>query len=285
MIDATERTDPRVLEITDPNDEGQKDTEEKFIGGELIIFVTDMPSGTERVHFAHDKPLEALHNHIRGKSTALRLVAIPFPMEVGDDDTNLDPLDLDITILRGFKSVTEDLTLPGLTHGEFFERFYTHWVTFPIQEVESYGDLTLHRPLTIDAQSCFQGIEFEELEDGMTSNLGERITALVKKHGDAAIKALSTTFGSGSIPPEEMSHTLRWIGRIKDTKTMDARLGLLADNLKSQSPIIRDGAALGLGIMGNPKAISDLREAVENETVNELKKDMQRVLGKLEKRS
>jgi hypothetical protein len=48
------------------------------------------------------------------------------------------------------------------------------------------------------------------------------------------------------------------------------------------SPVIRDGAALGLAALGSREAIPVLRQAVKDERVEGLRKDLEQVLRELE---
>ena len=133
--------------------------------------------------------------------------------------------------------------------------------------------------------SCFAGIRTGELEDGMTGDLGEKIINLVKVHKDLAIHLLAAIIYSKQVPADALSHALRWIGRIKHDETFHERLWLLRNCLKSSSPIIRDGAALGLAALGSHQAIPSLRDAIKNEKLPNLRADLEQVLNQLELKS
>lgn len=130
--------------------------------------------------------------------------------------------------------------------------------------------------------ACFVGVNTGEIEDGMTSDLGDKIIRLVKVHKDLATHLLAAIIHSKQVPPDALSHALRWIGRMKDDKTFHERLWLLRNCLKSSSPIIRDGAALGLAALGSPQAIPSLRQAIKNEKLPSLRLDLVQVLNRLE---
>jgi hypothetical protein len=137
--------------------------------------------------------------------------------------------------------------------------------------------------LSTEAISCFDGLPWDELEDGMTGVLGAKIARLVERYRSAAVVALDQIISSGKVPPEAASHALRWLGRMKDAKSHDARLQLLVKSLQSSSPVIRDGAALGLAILDDTRAISALRRTIEQERFPGLRCDMQQVLTYLER--
>jgi hypothetical protein len=84
------------------------------------------------------------------------------------------------------------------------------------------------------------------------------------------------------IDEEVASEALRWLGRMEDTKSYSKRLWLLERGLASPSPIIRDGAALGLASLDDRHAIPYLRLAVEREELDELRFNLGQVLDQLE---
>lgn len=129
---------------------------------------------------------------------------------------------------------------------------------------------------------CFQDLNSEEFQDGMTDFLGDRIQRFISSNGSAAIDALSSLIFSGRIADEAQTHTLRWLARIDSPATVRSRLWLLRFSLLSVSSIVRDGALLGLAILQNPLAIPDLRSAMEKELFPGLRRDMLRVLERLE---
>lgn len=134
----------------------------------------------------------------------------------------------------------------------------------------------------LDWSSCLAGFVDEEIEDGMTASLGEKISNLIQFHGSEAIKRLKELITSNELSPSLASHTLRWLGRIKDSASFDSRLELLCENLRSKSLVIKDGASLGLAALGSPKAIPCLREAIKQEKLPGLRADMEQVLRELQ---
>jgi hypothetical protein len=123
---------------------------------------------------------------------------------------------------------------------------------------------------------------FEDLEDGMTANLGDALAGVMKRFGGAATLTLRTLIESSLLSPELASHSLRWLGRMKDPATHQARFALLAEMLSAGNPYVRDGAALGLLSLRDKAAIPALKRAVGRESRKGLRADLQRTLGKLE---
>jgi HEAT repeats len=136
--------------------------------------------------------------------------------------------------------------------------------------------------LDLDWSSCFAGFVDEEIEDGMTASLGEKMSSLIRLQGSKAVKQLRDLIASNDLAPSVASHTLRWLGRIKDPASFESRLQLLCENLRSESPVIRDGASLGLAALGSTKAIGCLRDAIDQEKLPGLRADLEQVLRELQ---
>jgi len=129
---------------------------------------------------------------------------------------------------------------------------------------------------------CFSGIMAGEIEDGMSNDLGERIKNLLNEHKDLAVHLFGAIVHSQQVPEDVLSHALRWMGRIKHEETFHDRLWLLRSCLRSPSPIIRDGAALGIAASGSRQAISSLQQAIDRERLPSLRADLIQVLKELE---
>ena len=135
--------------------------------------------------------------------------------------------------------------------------------------------------LIVQVHDDLAGLTVQELEDGMTADLGEKLTAMIQTYGDDGVKALASIISSEKVSAEILSHTLRWLARIDDPKTYDARLRLLTDCLRSPSYITRDGALLGLSTLADRRAVDAIRSAAACETRASLKRDMEEVLNQL----
>lgn len=135
--------------------------------------------------------------------------------------------------------------------------------------------------LLVQVRDDLAGFTVQELEDGMTVDLGEKLIAMMQTYGNEAVKALANIIASEIVSAETLSHTLRWLARIDDPKTYDARLRLLTDCLRSPSHIVRDGALLGLSTLADRRTIDAIRSAAACETRASLKRDMEEVLNQL----
>jgi HEAT repeats len=122
------------------------------------------------------------------------------------------------------------------------------------------------------------GLNFE---DGMENPLSRGLTTLVTAYGPLSKDILAKLFEDKSVSPEVLSEALRWLGRMVDQQTYEARLWLIERALASPAPVVRDGAVLGLSSMDDPRAIRYLRLAAEREELPELRSDMLQVLDQL----
>ena len=128
----------------------------------------------------------------------------------------------------------------------------------------------------------FELAEEQSFEDGMESDFSRDLVSLITKYGDLAMSEIAYLVTYDRVDREVASEALRWLGRIDDPSTHDSRLWVLRQGLTCKSPLVRDGAALGLASIRDAKAVQCLREAVERETIAELRYDLQAILEGLE---
>lgn len=121
-------------------------------------------------------------------------------------------------------------------------------------------------------------------EDGMESEFSAHLTSLVQTYGPFSRDILAQIFEDNTISAEVLSEALRWLGRMEDQPSYEARLWLLEKALSSSSPTVRDGASLGLASMDDPRAARYLEAALERETLPDLRHDMEEVLRQLTNR-
>lgn len=122
----------------------------------------------------------------------------------------------------------------------------------------------------------------DSFEDGMSSRFSRELLEAVKKYGVRAMPEIAYLILYNRTNQEVASEALRWIGRSSGRGTYGWRLWLLEKALSSPSPVVRDGAVLGLASMGDPSAVPYLREAIGAETCQELREDMLQALEELE---
>ncbi len=145
---------------------------------------------------------------------------------------------------------------------------------------------TIQEDATVGAERVVEQLirnaDAEFLEDGMTAWLGDRLWLLLSQHDTLVVQALTKALLRSDVDAVTASHILRWAGRIHHRWTFGDRLHLLKSALQSQIPILRDGAALGLGEMESRRGIPALRAAIDREPRAGLREDMQRILQHLE---
>lgn len=134
-----------------------------------------------------------------------------------------------------------------------------------------------------DARSLLECSAPEDLEDGMDTPLIPGLFRLIRSHGAGAVLELAGLIESGSVDPHIASWMLRWLGRIPHHSTHQVRRWLLERGLRSPVAMIRDGAALGLAALRDPRAAPALRAAVEREPYKRLRRNIERALLRVER--
>ncbi len=117
----------------------------------------------------------------------------------------------------------------------------------------------------------------EDVED-----LEDAIGKIVANFGHSAIDALEVILADGGFPPTAISDLLREVGDIRDVNTVERRRILLEAYLKSSSPTLRYGALFGLLRLGSVRSKRQIFEALNNERVEGLRRDMEKILRRLE---
>ena len=141
-------------------------------------------------------------------------------------------------------------------------------------------ELTRYVENTVDR--LFESARELYFEDGMETDFSRELVSLVKKYGNLAVGEISHLITYGRVDEEVASEALRCLARIDDASTYGFRLWVLEKNLSSRSPMVRDRAALGLVYMGDGHAIQYIRRAIEQETIIELRCDLEGALKELE---
>ena len=169
-----------------------------------------------------------------------------------------------------------------------------HQQVYPVEESTSktdYGQDDLPDSSTATAEnqsrirrhidSLVRSAKGELFEDGMDSGFSLGLFAAVAQHGKHAVTELGRQILGGTASSEIASEALRWLGRMPDIQSYRARRWLLERSLLCPCPRVRDGAIVGLASMGDPHSAAYVGQAVERETVDELRRDMAVVLDYL----
>lgn len=121
----------------------------------------------------------------------------------------------------------------------------------------------------------------DELQDGMTAQLGMRLARSLRDFGGSGLAELTVVVLRGEAHPEALSHAMRWVGRLVDPESFHARLLALVRSLEAPSATVRDGAALGLVELGSPDALPAVTAAIGREPNPALRRDLERVAAYL----
>jgi hypothetical protein len=163
---------------------------------------------------------------------------------------------------------------------------YRQAETSTVEEVEQIPSTIIQQELTRYVEKTinrlFESAEEQYFEDGMESDFSRELVSLVKKYRNLVMGEISYLITCGRVDEEVASEALRWLGRIDDTSTHGWRLWVLEKSLSSKSPVVRDGAALGSVYMGDAHAMQYIKKAIEQETIAELRYDLQGALKELE---
>ncbi len=121
----------------------------------------------------------------------------------------------------------------------------------------------------------------EIFEDGVETEFSKRLVDFTKREVHNAMDAICSIVLSGKIKPDVVSETLRILGDIDDSRTFHTRLWLLERSLWNGNHKIRDGAIVGLSFLDTPVSIEPLQRVLAQETIPELKKDIEQVISQL----
>jgi hypothetical protein len=143
---------------------------------------------------------------------------------------------------------------------------------------------TKKRPdISSEINSIFDEAEPEEFEDGMQNPFAERLLNKVREYGDYAIVEICHIILNEKSNPECAAEALKWLGNMDHNTTYKYRQWLLTSALnKCNSPIVRDGANLGLAFMDDPATIPYLEKAINSEASPLLRKLMKQTFDQLE---
>jgi len=165
--------------------------------------------------------------------------------------------------------------------GQFMNRWFVSYFT-----KEASDERRIERAKFEEVESCwtervgkyftslFLETRDEDFYDGGTSGLGKGIERALLFYGTEAVDALRTVFGLSWVSDEQRTEALRVIGRTKYSTSHEHRRQFLEECLFSESPTVRDGAAIGLSLLRDPRSHAALMNAIEREPIAVLKRDM-----------
>ena len=143
------------------------------------------------------------------------------------------------------------------------------------------GEPSIGREPAAKMRDLFRNVDGEVFEDGMTSNFSTALHGIISEYGVVAVEQLGKLTLARDAPVDVAEEALRQVGHIKDTATHDARLSLLERALESPELGIRDGGAIGIDYMDDPRAVPSLERALEHETYEWLRQYIWDVIVRL----
>jgi len=133
-----------------------------------------------------------------------------------------------------------------------------------------------------EIQTLFRTAIHDDFEFGMESDFITSLEVSVEKYGVTAVQAIANIILSDQAKPQVAAEALRWLGDIDHQESYLLRRRLLEKCLSHVSRWVRDGAALGLDAMDDRHAIPYLKAAIAREPNQELRKDINKILVRLE---
>lgn len=178
------------------------------------------------------------------------------------------------------------VAVPTLEVSSYKPQVYRQAEASTVEEIEQRPSTIMQKELTTYVEriieNLFGSAREEYFEDGMESDFSRELVSLVKKYRNLAMGEISYLITGDRADEEVAGEALRWLGRIDDELTHGWRLWVLEKSLSSKSPVVRDGAALGLVYLGDAHGLQYIKKAIEQETIDELRYDLQGALKELE---
>ena len=130
--------------------------------------------------------------------------------------------------------------------------------------------------------NLFEVACFETFEDGMESAFAQSLEFVIKDYDRLAIYIISRIILQEQTKSEVLAEALVSLGNMDHKPSYKNRLRLLEKSLKLKSRYARDAAAIGISMMDDPSSLIFVIQAIERESVDELRKDLQKVANQLE---
>jgi hypothetical protein len=119
------------------------------------------------------------------------------------------------------------------------------------------------------------------IEDGMHNVINQSLPKIIMRYKRNAIPEIASVIESERVSPTVTAEILKELGKVREPATYSSRRWLLERALRSNSPITRDGAGLGLARLGDRHALPFLLSAIEAEADPQARRDLQLVVDEL----
>ena len=121
----------------------------------------------------------------------------------------------------------------------------------------------------------------EHIEDGMESETALEINHFVARNSAAGVQQLAASVTAAHTNAGVAADIVRMLGRIVHKGSHRERLWVAERLLRSKSALVRDASAVALEELGDPRAIVALQEAAAEESIPELRSDIELALREL----
>lgn len=121
----------------------------------------------------------------------------------------------------------------------------------------------------------------ERFEDGMESRFSQRVRKSILNDGSKAVSAWAHALTLRDDAYETTQEFLRIIGDIKDPDSHDKRREVLTGMLQHGKPTVRDAARLGLAALDDPGTLLAVKEALDAEPEEWVRKGLRQVAEQL----
>ena len=160
-----------------------------------------------------------------------------------------------------------------------------NWTTAPRPGLLEHSTALQETPVELSRKIAvlFEAAKDQHFEDGMESEFSRELTTLIAAYGNMTVQELAYLVLSEKVNAEVASEALRWLGNMPHDASFHFRLWLLERSLLCSSPMVRDGALLGLASLDDPRAIPYIKRAIEREQCEALRNNMEQALVQLER--
>ena len=138
-------------------------------------------------------------------------------------------------------------------------------------------------PMDERLDHIFWEAQWEQFETGMDSKLSENLQQLYRIDPYTVLQSLIDRTTGDEARPEVLAEMLTWISRQEAFAGLRLSIvDLLSRGVLNSSALVRDAAALGLAYFDGNIAKDYIKQAIKNEHVPELRRDLQDLVRSLE---
>ena len=156
--------------------------------------------------------------------------------------------------------------------------------TNPAPQIVGEPGLKLEIDIVAEIRNLFSLATFISLEPGMSNSFSEGLEEVIEKYGEFALGEIQNIILNEETASSIALEALKYVGNSDSKVWHDERRAMLETCLKkSRSAWVRDGAGLGLSFLDDPLSIPELEKAIDRESSEALKEDLQLVLDQLQR--